>query len=92
MTVDNPIVLRNASRHRNQYGADLYVYGVRVGRVEKGFVQGGFDAGKYKATVDGITVASARRLTDLRDDLREWIMEERQMEHDAVWVRKKREQ
>ena len=77
---DPRIHIRNPQRHRDQYTADLFVHGVRVGMIEKGFNQGGFGGDRYLARVDGKTVGDGRTLSDLREDLTEWVNEEEQME------------
>lgn len=83
-----PLALGNVERERpNRYRADLIVYGVKVGRVERGWSMGGRGASRYVAWADGVTVAEDRTLTGLREELREWIAEERQMEHQAIWLR-----
>lgn len=47
---------------------------------------GGRNANEYGAIVEGLTVASGRTLRDLHAELAEWIEEERQMEHQAIWL------
>jgi hypothetical protein len=43
------ISFRNADRHRDQYRAQLWINGERLGMVEKGFVQGGIGGTDYLA-------------------------------------------
>jgi hypothetical protein len=85
------IKLENRYRNRKEFTADLIVYGVKVGRVERGLNQGGRGDGArgeslYMAKVEGVTVAMAHTLSDLKADIWEWIEDERQMEHDAAWL------
>lgn len=79
------IELHQVYRSRGEYTAKLFVYGVKVGRVERGLTTG-FGRNEYRAIVEMTTVASGRTLADMREELTEWIEEERQMEDDAIWV------
>jgi hypothetical protein len=83
------ISLRNASRHRREYHADLYVNNVKVGYVERAQSGkgGGMGAGNYRAVVEGVVVGLGARLADVRSDLEAWVRDEQAMEHDAVWLR-----
>lgn len=82
------VSIKNASRSATfEYQAELWAHGVKVGYVNRGYAQGGMFAKQYRAVADGITVAAARTLSELREDLREWEADETQMESDAVWFR-----
>jgi hypothetical protein len=85
--------LLNVTRHRREYRADIYVYGVKVGHVEReqSGKGGGMGAGDYRAVVEGVTVGLGRTLADIRFDLAEWVEEERALEDDAVWLRLRRD-
>lgn len=76
---------------RHQYQAELLINGVKVGRVERGLTTG-FGRNEYRAIIEATTIASSRRLADLRPEIREWAEEEALMEEDAVWMRIAREQ
>lgn len=72
-----PITLIRPYRHREQYEAKLVVDNEIIGHVERGFRQGGLGAGKvYTAWVNGTMVASGRTLSDLREELKDWYVQE----------------
>jgi hypothetical protein len=56
---------------RGRYVAELHVNGKHVGRVERGYSEGRRGS-EYVALVDGIHVAEARTLADLREQVVEW--------------------
>jgi hypothetical protein len=81
------IELLNAYRSRREYRADLYVYGTKVGEVWRDEGKGGgYRARDYKVRSEGVIITTARTMAELMEDLNEWIEEERQMEHQAIWL------
>ena len=71
------VTFANAERGgiRTAYQADIMVNGTKIGYVQK--VKG---SESYYAYADGLQVGRGRTLTELRDDVYEYVTEERKEE------------
>jgi len=67
-----------------RYRADLVVDREKIGYVERGWSQGGAWGEQYVAKVEGVRVAIAHNLADLRVELEEWLDFEAGLQKEAA--------